>query len=340
MLRRILYLGYYLKKLDAEQFWRFFSYVKKQKNVSSFSLMVDIIVSSLKYNISLLEYFQFCFYKLSDEERKQYAGTGCMYEYQLVMNPKSSRCVLEDKIEFHKRFGQFVKHLAVDRKSLRRDETLRALLLSNPSGKVVLKNSRGQCGWQVRILDAAFFQDHDIVSFMENNGFDLAEEFINQHPDLMKLSPSGVNTIRIITQLNADNEVELLGARLRISENCPVDNMASGNFAAPIDIDTGTVNGPGVYSDITKEDVDIHPVTGVPVVGFRIPLWPEIIAMAKKAALIEPANRSVGWDIAVTEKGPELIEGNHDWCKLVWQLPVKQGLKAILDRHLDEYKNR
>jgi len=25
------------------------------------------------------------------------------------------------------------------------------------------------------------------------------------------------------------------------------------------------------------------------------------------------------------------IEGNHDWCKLVWQLPVNKGLKSMLE---------
>ena len=43
-------------------------------------------------------------------------------------------------------------------------------------------------------------------------------------------------------------------------------------------------------------------------------------------------NRSIGWDIVITPEGPGLIEGNHDWCKLVWQLPVGRGLKLLLER--------
>lgn len=41
-----------------------------------------------------------------------------------------------------------------------------------------------------------------------------------------------------------------------------------------------------------------------------------------------------------SENGPDLIEGNHDWCKLVWQLPVHKGLKPILEKHLTEYLTR
>ena len=37
-------------------------------------------------------------------------------------------------------------------------------------------------------------------------------------------------------------------------------------------------------------------------------------------------------EVFVTEDGAELIEGNHNWCKLLWQLPVNRGLKAELLR--------
>jgi hypothetical protein len=60
--------------------------------------------------------------------------------------------------------------------------------------------------------------------------------------------------------------------------------------------------------------------------------------LAKDAALKHKQNRSIGWDIVVTDNGPGLIEGNHDWCKLVWQLPVNRGLKNILEKHLVAYK--
>jgi hypothetical protein len=165
---------------------------------------------------------------------------------------------------------------------------------------------------------------------MQKGGFDLVETFIIQHPQLNKLSPSGVNTVRIFTQLNDKNEVEILGCRQRISINCSVDNMAAGNIAAPINELTGCLDGPGVYSDITKSPETVHPETGVEIIGFQVPFWNECLQLAKNAALKHPQNKSIGWDIVVTESGPGLIEGNHDWCKLVWQLPVSKGLKHLL----------
>ena len=208
-------------------------------------------------------------------------------------------------------------------------------VLNNYSAKIVVKDAMGQCGWDVEILKIDEYDRDSIIAYMQKKGFNLAEEFIIQHPELARMSPSGLNTIRVITQLNKKRDVDILGARFRISVNNYVDNMASGNIAAEVDIATGIVIGPGVYSDITKPDVTHHPVTGVKIIGFQLPMWDEIIQLAIQAALHRPENRSIGWDVALTENGPELIEGNHNWCKILWQLPAKQGLKHILEH----YKN-
>ncbi|MDZ7634143.1 MAG: sugar-transfer associated ATP-grasp domain-containing protein [Bacteroidales bacterium] len=138
--------------------------------------------------------------------------------------------------------------------------------------------------------------------------------------------------------MNSQGEVVILGSRLRISVNSSVDNMAAGNIAAPIDDETGTIYGPAVYGDITRPDEVVHPVTGISIIGFQIPYWKETIELVKRAATMHTQNRSIGWDIAMTDEGPDLIEGNHDWCKLVWQLPVKKGLKPVLEMHAEEYK--
>jgi hypothetical protein len=330
---RLVYLIYYFKQLDKAQFKKFFSYAKAQIKISGLRLWLKILGDSLRYNISLLEFFQFRFYEKDSSEKSKWAGTGFMYEYQLLMNPKHSRDILDDKTKFYRLYGQYFLHKVADIKDLRSSEDLLNGILSNPSGKIVFKIADGKCGRQVKICKTSEFTESTLIPFMEKEGYDLVEEFIIQHSCISELSPSAVNTVRIFTQLGFD-EVEILGCRFRISVSSFVDNMAAGNLAAPIDEVNGVISGPGVYSDITKQEEIIHPVTKVKIVGFQIPFWPEILELAKSAALVHPENRSIGWDIAVTEKGPALIEGNHDWCKLVWQLPVKEGLKQKLVRHL------
>ncbi len=294
---------------------------------------MDVLRSVFKYNISLKDYFCFRFFEKNDTERRKWAGTGFMYEYQLRMNPKKVRAVLENKIHFLHHFQSFVNREFCTLVEIKADPFIAKKLLSGSAGRIVLKNSLGQVGENVEVVSCDKFSPESLVAYMVSNKYDLAEEYIIQHPALMELSPSGVNTVRIFTQLNGRN-VDFLGARLRICVNSFVDNMAAGNLAAPIEMKTGIVYGPGVYNDITKKDMAIHPVTGKAVIGFVIPYWNAVLELAFNAALKTPENRSVGWDIAITGKGPELIEGNHNWCKILWQLPVKQGLKSELVKYL------
>lgn len=333
MLRRILYFGYYLKQIDKEKFSTFLAYTENQTSRSKNNILLDMLTSIFRYNISILEYFQFRYVEKSSSERDNWAGTGYMYEYQLRMNPKAERHILDDKTFFYKNYGEFFVHHVADINDLKNDAKLAAAILANPSAKIVFKVADGKCGNGVLIRNADEFTQDTLIDFMVSEKYDLVEEFLIQHPDLNRLSPSAVNTVRIFTQLNDNDEVDLLGCRLRISVNSSVDNMAAGNLAAPIDDFSGKVIGPGVYSDITKSDESIHPVTGFAIEGFQIPFWSESVAMVKEAALKHPQNRSIGWDVVITDRGPGLIEGNHDWCKLLWQLPVKDGLKHLLIKY-------
>jgi hypothetical protein len=331
--KRILYFLYYLKELDWTKFRKFLRYGVKESGKSSLAVYFDIMYSSLKYNISILDYFYFRFYNLTSEERNEWAGTGYLYEYQLQMNPKDARDVLENKIKFLDRFKSFTKRSFANITQLQADEDLLLKIMSNKSGKVVIKGSCGQTGTEVEVISCKDYPPGILLKIMREKKYDLVEEYVVQHPALMELSPSGLNTVRVFTQLTS-NGIDILGARLRISVNSPVDNMAAGNLAAPVDLETGAVNGPGVYSDITKEDCALHPVTKESITGFQIPFWNKVVEISKQAALSCPENRSVGWDIAIMANGPELIEGNHNWCKLLWQLPVKKGLKKELEKYL------
>lgn len=330
-MKRLLYLGYYFKELNKNKMQAFLKHASKETGKSKASLWADVIKSSLKYNISILDYFYFKFYSLNEQQREAWAGTGFMYEYQLKMNPKEHRDVLENKIKFIKKFKDFIIRNAAPIDELKGNPAKLKELMENPSGRLVAKGSMGQVGAEVKIIKVKDYSAESLLKFMDDNKLDLLEEYVVQHPDIMALSPSGLNTVRIFTQIE-DGKLHYLGARLRVTINSEVDNMAAGNPAATINIETGVVDGPGVFSDISREPVTVHPVTGIAITGFKVPYWPEIKQMMEKAVFVAPENRSVGWDVAITEKGPELIEGNHNWCKLLWQLPAEKGMKAELKK--------
>jgi hypothetical protein len=336
MLKRVIYLGYYLRKLDFKQYWKFLYYSSKRNPILMLWYVFDSFLSVFIYNISLLEYFQFGFNKLNHSARLKWAGTGFMFEFQLLMNPKKSRVLLDDKRKFFVSYRPLFSHQVYSTEDIEVKEVMETWQndLENLNKKFVFKQADGKCGRGVTILSAKELKGVKITEFMKRNKFDLLEEYIVQHEELMKLSPSGVNTIRIFTQLDSVGKVCILGCRLRISVNSHVDNMAAGNLAASVDEISGIVNGFGYYSDTTKSPEVLHPVSNVKILGFKIPFWDETIELVRRAALLHPQNRSIGWDIAVTDIGPTLIEGNHDWCKLLWQLPVQKGLKNEIVRYV------
>lgn len=334
MIKQIFYLGYWIITLDMAAFRSFLRFAQMKSHRGKTGIMLDSLYCVLRYKISILEYFQFNFYLTRKEDRAQYVGTPLLEEYQLKMNPKTERHLLHNKLEFAKAYARFIKHAHATLADLQENNEAAANVLHNHSGKIILKNAFGEGGMGIEVISAAGQNLRSLIDRLAATGNDFVEEYVVQHNDLMRLSSSGLNTLRIITQVNGKNEVELLGATLRISVNCPVDNWHKGNLAAPVDLATGTVAGPAFYMDITKPDEYFHPVTNVEIPGFRIPFWNDAVQMAKDAAVYNRKNRSIGWDIAVTDNGPDLIEGNHNWDKVMWQRSAKRGLKPLIEHYL------
>ena len=63
---------------------------------------------------------------------------------------------------------------------------------------------------------------------------------------------------------------------------------------------------------------NIHPDTGVPISG-TIPYWEETICIVKEIASGMPQLQYFGFDVAITENGPKIIEVNvfPDYTKYV-----------------------
>ena len=161
--RRIIYLFYYIKQTDIKLLNKFIDFISTNTKLSYYFLWKDMIRCSLKYNISLLEYFLFHFYSISENEKNSYAGTGYMYEYQKIMNPKRYRNILENKLEFLKVYKVYVHHDYISLTELESNPEKSKNLLNNNSGKLVIKNSKGQCGVGIETINVKEFYGLDLV---------------------------------------------------------------------------------------------------------------------------------------------------------------------------------
>ena len=83
----------------------------------------------------------------------------------------------------------------------------------------------------------------------------------------------------------------------------------------------------------------VHPLSGLATKGFQIPHWDKVLAVTEEAARRLEGVGMVGWDVAVTQDGVCLIEGNSEASYQIIQLPYVEdgiGMKKIFDRFLDE----
>lgn len=144
---------------------------------------------------------------------------------------------------------------------------------------------------------------------------------VNQHPELARLNPSSLNTIRLNTystrpQKNETNEqsVMLDFAFFRAGRaGLDTDNWATGGVMIEINPETGRLNQ-GRFSNKHGGSFSTkHPDSKIDFVGLKMPFWAETVAMCLKAAKAFPKVRSVAWDVAVTEEGPLIVEGNTQW---------------------------
>ncbi len=136
-------------------------------------------------------------------------------------------------------------------------------------------------------------------------------EVIKQHESINKIHPNSINTLRIVTLITAKGTVEIISAFMRFGVgDSIVDNASSGGFFVGINIKTGTLQSQGHYlPEFGGEQINKHPDSGYEFKDFKIPFFKEACEATINAVETLP-NRFIGWDIAITPKGPLVIESN------------------------------
>ncbi len=337
-----LYLAYHLIKTDYRQMARFVTYTSKKLETSRLRVIADCLASSWRYEMSPSDYFQLRIFEKDRTERARWAGTTFMYKAQSRLNTDGVKGIFRNKERFARRFGQFMDHRRVTLPSPLEVDRLTDWLTEEEITRFVTKPSSGQCGIDVEVHDVEWEGGEPLIGGMsplrfleERTGARIAEAWIENHEALRRINPSCLNTLRLVTHAPPGGEVTVMAARMRFGRGGAVDNLAAGGIAAPVDLHTGVISGPAVSSSpLEGIFFESHPISGEPIVGSRVPHWEASLRLATAAAAVLPGARSIGWDIAITREGPLLLEGNDNWCKILWQLPVGTGLRTELEQYL------
>ncbi len=287
--------------------------IKEQRGGSLARYFADAVHCSIRHGASPENYFVLRFFEKSEAERETYLTSGRSKEIDRALNVNAAdedKKHLGHKDVFNTAFRGLVRRDSVYAPDV--DEAGFAAFISRHE-RFMQKPTTGTMGKGIEkrhrddVPDIAAY-----YAFCRENKL-LLEELIVQHPALEAVCPGCVNSVRINAARDRQGSAVLVGACLKCGgAGACTDNFHTGGVAYPLDIATGRVSGAG-RNNVELKDFEHNPGSNVFMPGLQIPHWDKVIDCVKNAMALVPTIGYVGWDIAITPTGCELIEGNYSW---------------------------
>lgn len=321
IVEKLRYVSRVLRGVRMEELEKSLNKAKERSGKPKAILLADMLWCAARYGAGYHDYVMFGFYDMDGKHRDTYVTRLRNKKLMTLLNDANSADIFDCKTQFYPRFRAYLgrEFLIVDEMSY---EQFAAFLTGKE--KIFAKPDVGESGKGIECLRTADFTDTTAMyEYVKAHRFGTVEEAVVQHPAVQALYPHAVNTMRIVTLLTGkpgDYTPQCVYAVMKLGAGgkC-VDNLENGGLFCPIDRETGKLNGVGHTSALTT--LTHHPETGVELIGTQIPFVKEAIALCKRAAMEVPAMRFIGWDCAITESGPVIIEGNDYPGYDFWQQP-------------------
>jgi hypothetical protein len=169
----------------------------------------------------------------------------------------------------------------------------------------------------------------------------VVQDVLEQHPELARVHPTSLNTLRTWMHQPEAGRWEMYCANLRMGiDGMTVDNSSAGGIAAPVDVETGRLGRAILRAPdpdrATLEEYSIHPTTGVPIEGELVPMWPEVLAVCRRTAELFPF-AFMAVDVGLGKEHPWVVEVEADPHSFI-QLYCVRGLRPMLEPLLERTK--
>jgi len=304
------------------------------------TIFKELISLTLLYKELPVHYFSRYLYKSDIENVKDYLPGRFLSKIPPQFNESLSKQVLDDKLYFsifYNRYGiRLPQVVAYNNKKFFTANNKTTLInsyqdFSDFSGKLFRENptmnslfiKKTYASSGGKNIDVLMVEDLDDSSNLTGeiyddliNGAFVFQEGVVQHPEMSRLNPASLNTIRFDTYIDKEGNIDIISGLLKMSiNNAKVDNLSSGGCAVGVDLTSGRLRKKG-HARVKYHGTKVlseHPITGVIFEDFSVPYLKEAMDMVIQAAGMMPSLRLVGWDVGIGENGPVLIEGNSDY---------------------------
>lgn len=271
-------------------------------------IFLDMLWSMARYGAGYTDYVLCEFEQLNGKQRDTYLTRVKNKKLSEMLNDSAYTHIFNEKNEFYAYFKDFLGRDFLDLGKCG-DEDIKKFI----EGKthIIAKPNEGECGKGIEKIKLGRFQSADeCVAYIRDpeRRFGVIEDVVVQHEKLNELYPGSVNCIRMLTLVHEGIPYVLYGVIKTGNNGNFVDNYESGGFSCHIDLEKEEISGQG--HSAAAYVTDRHPYTGTAFKGFKIPYIKEAAEMVKKAALVVPQVKFIGWDVCITPEGPAIIEGN------------------------------
>ena len=302
--------------------------ISKKEKKSEFFLFNHFLLTFLKTGCGYSDYLNYELYNKTFKEIDEYVTIKHQDKFYEIVSPAKYKTFFTIKPNFLNNFKDYINRSFFAGGTI---EELKAFLDKNEEFMVKPYDGLGGKGvykeYRKNIKNV-----NDLYNYLNENHL-FIEEYVKQNKEVNRLCKESVNTIRIMT-FSYNGKSEIVYAAMRIGNGINnVDNFHQGGMGCKIDLEKGILIGDAIDKDLNHYEV--HPKSKVKFDGFVLPNWEKAKKLVLDASLVNNNIHMVGWDVALTDEGATLIEGNRRPGFDLIQVLSKRGRKDIMRHCLD-----
>ena len=286
------------------------------------------------------EYYEFEFEKRSEDFRRDFLGLNEQRYYLDLLNPLKYFSLARNKFMAHKmlentgvRTSELYCYYQPEARYPENPECaydlvgVLCILKAKGTRSCVIKTTESSHGDNVWVIQNIDYQENDAtltrfdgqqltLSSILNDEPLIFESVVRQTEQFAAFNASSVNTVRFMTTLYPDGSAKVIATFMKIGRagRC-VDNAGGGgNVDVCVDVATGEIRYAIQFDGWRHvQDIDFHPDNGNPLNRVVIDNWESIKAEVIRFQQAFPYCKVAGWDIAIADEGPVVIEVNDFW---------------------------
>jgi hypothetical protein len=340
------------------------SQIKAESGKGYLRILLDYYSLHRNIQIGFSEYHKFEFENQPEKFRSTFLSGKKKRKFLVVLNPRKYYILARNK---------YIAHLVLESAEIAMPElicyydpkskiennrigydynSILKILKEKNTNKCFIKTTETSHGEGVMLVKNIDYKDKscqlnsfngDVIELSQILGNEplIFESVIEQSGQFKNFNSSSVNTIRFMTILLPSGEAKVIATFIKIGRSgACVDNAGSGgNIDAAVDIETGEIHSAIQFNGWRKiSPIKNHPDTGTLIEGVKIENWNDIKNRVLQFQQAIPFLKAIGWDIAITNDGPVVIEINDSWDE-TGQLFIRQGWKQEIENCYDEWKN-